>query len=256
MLKTYLVDGDKGGVGKTMTARVLTDALIQGELIGLQNSRVIALDADRTNPDFAGDGGYKKGGSIIMNGLIDLSLPKYWAELANAMEKYVKAGEAGEEIRLVISLPATVGKDVFFAKDGTAGEVMDYLNAVPVWVMGRTKDSVTQLQNRYEAMPKQFEHGMVVLNLFFGTRDRFQVWDASSIRSETVGSGDWIETELPELSDLVAARLGRTPYHVAMDSSRGEGGSQLGMGDILSIRSFRNYASAAISVAERVGARQ
>lgn len=253
MLKTYLVDGDKGGVGKTMTARVLTDALILGESIGLPNSKIICMDADRTNPDFAGENGYTTEGPIIGTGLIDLGLPKYWAELANKMEDYVKAGAAGEEIRLVVSLPATVGKDVFFTRDKTAGEVMGYLNAVPVWVMGRTKDSVTQLQKRYEAMPKQFEHGLVVMNLFFGTRDRFQVWDTSDIRAQTVGIGSWLEADLPELSDLVASRLGRTPFHVAAETGDAEGGVKLGMGDLLSIRAFRNFATSAMAIAEKVG---
>lgn len=250
MLKTIIVDGDKGGVGKTTVARAIADAYVNAAETGLPACKIICLDADHTNPDFCGPGGYEQDGKIHNTGLINIDEPKAWLELVNALEGVIAAAEE-EEIRIIISMPATAKRS--FAGDGEVAQVLSMLNVVPVWVMGRTADSVTQLQARIESMPRQFERGVVVTNLFFGPRDKFAVWDASATREGIIGSGEWLETSLPELSDMVVTKVGRTPYHKAITTGIGAGGQKLGMGDMIGLRAFSARAGAAMSIIEKIG---
>jgi len=251
MLKTFLVDGDKGGVGKTTVARVIADTFVNAAANGLPACKVVCLDADHTNPDFCGEGGYMPDTKIHDTGLVNLDEPKNWLELVNALEGIIAEAEE-EEVRIIISMPATA-KRAFESGSGEVAQVLSMLNTIPVWVMGRTKDSVTQLQSRIDAMPRQFEHGLVVTNLFFGTRDNFVLWDGSATKKELIGSGEWLETSLPELSDLIVTKIDRTPYHKAIESGTGTGGQKLGMGDIIGLRAFGTRAAAAMSIVEKIG---
>lgn len=251
MLKTFLVDGDKGGVGKTTVARAIADAYANAAANHLPACKVVCLDADHTNPDFCGTGGYVPDSRIHDTGLVNLDEPKNWLELVNALEDVIAAAKT-EEVRVIISMPATA-KRAFESSNEEVMQVLNMLNAVPVWVMGRTADSVTQLESRVETMPRQYEHGLVVTNLFFGTRDKFVLWDTSAARKELIGSEDWLEASLPELSDLVVTKIGRTPYHQAIESGTGTGGQKLGMGDIIGLRAFSSRAGAAMAVVEKIG---
>ncbi len=250
MLKTIIVDGDKGGVGKTTVARAIADAYANASDNGLPSCKIICLDADHTNPDFCGPGGYKQDNKIHNIGLVNLDEPKSWLELVNALEGVIASAEE-EEIRIIISMPATAKRS--FAGDGEVAQVLNMLNVVPVWVMGRTADSVTQLQARIDSMPRQFAQGVVVTNLFFGTRDKFVIWDSSATKKELIGSNEWSETSLPELSDMIVTKVGRTPYHHAILTGTGAGGQKLGMGDIIGLRAFSTRAGAAMSIIEKIG---
>jgi len=251
MLKTFLVDGDKGGIGKTMVSRIIADAYIKREATGLPLAKIVCLDADHTNPDFAGAGGYAADTSIFATGLINLDDPDNWMEMMNTVEPYLEMAET-EEVRIIVSLPATIQR-AFVTGSEAVGQAMEMLNAVPVWVVGDTQDSVMQLQKRYELMPRRFEHGIVVLNQKFGDRDKFVHWNGSAIQKELVGSGDWIETTIPVLGAATARRLGRTPFHIAEITRQGMGGEKLGLGDFIAVKAFRNVATVDMSCVEKIG---
>lgn len=251
MIKTFVVDGDKGGVGKTTVARVIADAYVNAADNNLPTAKIICLDADHTNPDFCGSGGYAIDDKIFGSAMVNLDEPKNWLELVNTLESAIEVAKSGEEIRVIISMPATA-KRAFESSAGEIEQVLNMLNAVPVWVLGRTADSVRQLQSRIDLMPRQFAHGIAVTNLFFGNRDKFVIWDGSPTKGDTVGTGEWLEASLPELSDLVVTKLGRTPYHTAVLSGFGSGG-KLGMGDIIGLRAFSSRAGAAMAAVEKIG---
>ena len=99
MLKTFLVDGDKGGVGKTTVARVIADTFVNAAANGLPACKVVCLDADHTNPDFCGEGGYMPDTKIHDTGLVNLDEPKNWLELVNALEGVIAEAEE-EEVRI------------------------------------------------------------------------------------------------------------------------------------------------------------
>ncbi len=250
MLKTYMVDGDKGGIGKTMVSRIIADTFIKKEN-GLPDAKVICFDADHTNPDFCGNGGYVQDDSIFSIGLVNLDDPDNWMEMMSTVEPYLEMAET-EEVRIIISLPATIQR-AFTTGSEVVGQAMEMLNAIPVWVVGDTEDSVTQLEKRYEIMPRRFEHGIVVLNQKFGNRDKFIHWNGSDIQKEIIGSGDWIETTIPVLGAATARRLGRTPFHVAESTRIGFRGEKLGLGDLIAVKAFRNVATADMACVEKMG---
>lgn len=250
MLKTFMIDGDKGGIGKSLVSRIVADAYIKGGN-GLPEAKIICLDADHTNPDFCGEGGYQADEFIFNDGLVNLDDPEKWMEMMNTVEPYIEMAET-EEVRLIISLPATIQR-AFTSGSEAVGQAMEMLNAVPVWIIGDTPDSVAQLQKRYDLMPRRFEHGVVVLNQHFGNRDKFQYWNGSATQKALVGSGDWIETTIPVLTGAAKARLGRTPFHIAEATRKGHQGERLGLGDLITVRAFRNVATHDMSCVEKLG---
>lgn len=251
MLKTFLVDGDKGGIGKTMVSRIIADAYVRQEALGLPKAKIICLDADHTNPDFAGSGGYKLDDHIFASGLVNLDSPEQWMEMLNTIEQYIELAQA-EEVRIIISLPATIQR-AFIGGSEEIGQAMEILNAVPVWVVGDTQDSVMQLEKRIELMPRRFQHGVVVLNQKFGSRDKFVHWNGSQLQKDIIESGEWIETTIPVLGAATARRLGRTPFHVAEATRTGFNNEKLGLGDHIAVKSFRTVATVDLSCVEKLG---
>ena len=251
MLKTFLVDGDKGGIGKTMVSRIITDAYVRHEATRLPAAKIICLDADRTNPDFAGAGGYGVDEYIFTTGLVNLDDPENWMEMMNMMEPYLEMSQT-EAVRIIISLPATIQR-AFTTGSEAIGQAMEMLNAVPVWVVGDTQDSVMQLEKRIELMPRSFQHGVVVLNQKFGARDKFVHWNGSQIQKDIIESGEWIETTIPVLGAATARRLGRTPLHVAEATRTGFNGEKLGLGDLIAVKSFRTVATVDVACVEKMG---
>lgn len=250
MLKTFLIDGDKGGVGKTMVSRIITDTYIRHNG-SIPECKIICIDADHTNPDFGGEGGYKADEHIFMSALINLDEPESWFELVNKLEPYIEIAQT-EEVRIIINLPATIQR-AFLSGSEAVGHAMSIFNCIPIWVLGDTSDSVLQLQKRYELMGKRFEHGVAVVNLKFGTKDKFVHWNGSDTRNDLVESGDWLETSIPVFSPAIARKLGRTPFHVAEENRVGADGIRLGLGDQIGVRTFRNYACAAMAGVETLG---
>lgn len=136
MLKTFLIDGDKGGIGKTLVSRIVADAYVKHEATGLPDAKIICFDADITNPDFTGDGGYASDGEIFATKMINLDDPENWMEMMNAVEPYLEMAQT-EEVRIIISLPATIQR-AFVTGSEAVGQAMELLNAIPVWVVGNT----------------------------------------------------------------------------------------------------------------------
>ena len=233
-----------------MVSRIITDTYIRHHA-GIPECKIICIDADHTNPDFAGEGGYKKDDHIFASRLANLDDPENWFGLANTLEPYLEMAET-EEVRIIINLPATIQR-AFVAGSEAVGHVMNVFNCIPIWVLGDTDDSVLQLQKRYELMGKHFEHGVAVVNLRFGTRDKFVHWNSSDTRNDLVESGDWLETSIPVFSPAIARKLGRTPLHVAEEFRVGADGARLGLGDLLGVRTFRNYACTALACVETLG---
>ncbi|MGO9446785.1 MAG: hypothetical protein ACLPXB_18710 [Thiobacillaceae bacterium] len=249
MLKTFIVDGDKGGVGKSMVARTLVDMYCHPELVG-QACQLIVLDADRANPDLCGTGGLKAGGAIARTELVNLDDEGGWIKLGNLVDPFIKRPQ---EFRVVVNMPAGIGTRVFDGSIPLVSEVLDHINAIPVWVLNRTNDGINALEARCRSLPRQYGYGVVVTNLFHGSRDKFSVWDSSPLRQELIHEGHWVETELPEMYDLLAHNLGRMPLDKA--ETFGPGGIQLGFGEKLSLNVWRRAAWESLKVIESLGER-
>ncbi len=253
MLKTIFVDGDKGGVGKSLVARALVDMfLFGGPVVGLhQPPKVVVFDADRSNPDVCGDGGFEVQGNITATHLTNLETDVGWSEFGDKMDQYVSLG-AQTDIRVVVSMPAQIGPKAFDGSIPLVGEIMREVNAVPVWVMSRTQDCINALEFRRKTMTERYASGVVVKNLFFGAGDKFNLWKESDLRSQIIEHGEWAEVEFPEFNDVLLHAIGRKPFQDAIENGTSSG-NPLGMGSRLSLQTWRHAVWQALSMVEIVG---
>ncbi|MDR2853187.1 MAG: hypothetical protein LBV61_09085, partial [Burkholderiaceae bacterium] len=176
MLRTYLVDGDKGGVGKSLTARALAHYLLTQEP---ETRPVIAvIDADMSNPDVCGKDGLSTQNSPAIDStqIVDLSLEQGWIELANTIDALQRQHE-GEEIRVVVNMPAQIGSRAFQNTIPIVNEVLAQGNAFPIWLLSRVEDAIRTLEERIKAMPARFQTGLILLNTFFGAPGKFTRWN-------------------------------------------------------------------------------
>ena len=252
MIKTYFMDGDKGGVGKSFAARAIADMLMQSERFRLPRpiSRLLVVDADESNQDVCGYGGFAPEAvndcqvDIMMQGIVT---PEQWTFVGNEVSKKIDKWAEEEENRIVFSLPAGAGLAIAQASEVT--EIMGALNAAHVWVIGTDHESVRQLQERLDRFPKFYERGFVILNMRHGTRDKFSFWDQSATRTQAIDSG-WREIELPVLTPFVASELSRTPLHQAESNRAINGGGKLGLGSFIAVKTFRGIAGARLAEME------
>jgi len=249
MLKTIFVDGDKGGVGKSLVAKAIADMYLHGSKeFRLPEAQVVIVDADRANPDLCGTGGFKMGGRLAETHYAALDTEEGWREFGDKMEPYI---DTEEEIRVIVSMPAQIGPRAFEGDIPLVNEVMRVVNAVPVWVLSRTRDSIDALDFRLRNMPARYTHGVVVKNLFFGASEKFGLWQESAARLQTIVEGNWMEVELPEMNDILLHMIGRAPFQTALEQGTAKG--QLGLGSRLSLETWRRTAWGNLMAVELVG---
>ena len=247
MLKTFIIDGDKGGVGKSLAARALVHHFLSQE--EEQRPRLVVYDADLSNPDVCGEGGLRPGGGIASTALLDLSTESGWIDLGTKLAMLGAAAQTAE-YRIIINMPAQIGTRAFDGSIHIVGEVLREANAVPVWLLSRTQESIRALDYRLRNMPARYEAGIVVKNLFFGSEDKFVLWQTDPLRQRLVDEGAWVETELPEMNDQLAVMIGRRPFHEVLTS--GIDGRPLPYGYRLALQSWLKRAGAALEPIESV----
>ena len=158
MLKTFIIDGDKGGVGKSLAARALVHHYISQP--GEARPRVIVYDADLSNPDVCGEGGLGASASIMATALIDLSTENGWIDLGTRVAAIAAAAEKSD-YRIIVNMPAQIGTRAFDGSIHIVSEVLREANAVPVWMLSRTQESLRALSYRLRNMPARLRirHG-------------------------------------------------------------------------------------------------
>ena len=259
MIKTYFVDGDKGGVGKSFTARAIADMLMQSERFNLLHpvKRLLVVDADESNQDVCGKDGLdhlEMVNDCQIDGMMrGIETAEQWMIAGNEVAEKIQNWPEDEEGRIVFSLPAGAGLEIARASEIT--EIMGALNAVHVWVIGTDYESVRQLQNRLDQFPKFYERGFVILNMRHGTRDKFVHWNKSETRDQAIDGG-WREIELPVLTPFVAAELSRTPLHRAEMDKVTSKGKKLGLGSLVAIKTFRGVAGARLAEMEKAASQE
>lgn len=108
-------------------------------------------------------------------------------------------------------MPAQIGTRAFDGSIPIVNEVLREANG-PVWLLSRTQESLRSLAYRIRNMPSRYEQGLVIKNLFFGSTDKFMLWEKDELHDLVTGGG-WLETELPELNDSLTVMIGRKPFH-------------------------------------------
>ncbi|MDA8255251.1 MAG: hypothetical protein M0Z99_06380 [Betaproteobacteria bacterium] len=248
MLKTFIIDGDKGGVGKSLAARALVHHyLTQADA---ERPRIVVYDADLSNPDVCGDGGLKSGNGIMGTAMLDLSNENGWIDFGTRVATLTAAAEK-VDYRIIVNMPAQIGTRAFDGSIHIVNEVLREANAIPVWLLSRTQESIRALNYRLRNMPARYEAGLIVKNLFFGQSDKFGLWSADELQQQLIDEGAWVETELPELNDQLAVMIGRRPFHeVLKDGIDGRG---LQFGYRLALESWLKRAGTAMAKIEELG---
>jgi hypothetical protein len=178
----WAFDGKIGGVGKSVAAAACVE-----RLASIGEFAVIEADVNNNLASYT-EGLAKKVWQV------DLLATSGWLDLASALE-----AETAAEI--VLSLPA--GSDTA----GHAAILGDVLadtkrQMALVWMMNRTPESVALLGHAVEAFANTSVNLIAARNLFFGTQQKFAIWNGSTARKAFLKAGG-TEIDFPELDDSV-----------------------------------------------------
>ncbi len=246
-LKTFIIDGDKGGVGKSVVVKALVYYQLQKP--AEERPRIVVYDADLSNPDVCGEGGLKAGEGIAAAALIDLSTESGWIDFANHVSKIIAMAQTTDYV-IIVNMPAQIGTRAFDGSIPIVNEVLREANAVPVWLLSRTEESIRALNYRIRNMPARYATGVVVKNTFFGAADKFLLWDKDTTRKDLVEEGAWLEACLPELNDQLTVNIGRRPYHEVL--MKGIDGRALELGNRLALKGWLDKTTKALSVVDQI----
>lgn len=218
-MTAFIIDGDKGGVGKSFVARAVADYLITHKADG----KVVVVDCDPSNADVVGGDGFSEtetvGGVEVLGLRSPVSSLEDWF---STVDRAVKLASPGTDF--VFSLPAGAGLYI----NDTVLEMFGLVAPVhTVWVMGKDKSSIEQLSERIYRAPMFYEHGIVALNEHHGPMGRgtFNLWMQDQIRSNIVkpghkpGHDGWNEVIVPPLNAFITKLIGNMPFHRAVARS-------------------------------------
>ena len=241
MLKVFLVDGDKGGVGKSIAARLLIHYHVT--LPAEVRPSIYVIDSDRSNPDIGGTGGYVEDpqAGIAAVALLDLSDEDGWIDLVKRFGEFV---EDENEHRVIVSLPSQIGTRAFSGEIAIVREAMRALNMIPVWVRSRTKECLAALEGRQIALPHRYDRGVAVRNLFWGRAREFYRLENSELRKSLMSSG-WADVTLPAINETVLDGIERAPLHTIIPP---DGHKVLDLGTDMSLRASVGAAMPSMKV--------
>ena len=249
MIKSYLVDGDKGGVGKSFASRCLVDSFINCEVSGMPKiDKLIVIDADPMNPDVVCESGYKN--EVVNNvKIIGLQRPikseDDWLNLINELAE-TQINET-DDIRLVFSLPSAAGLYI----TESVLSLMALMNPMPIWVMGIDASSTNQLETRVSKSPMFYQGGVVLINLKHGAGKSFEFWDKSNIRKRLLSGEDysWMELELPAMMPRAAELIGSMPLHTVIEKGN-VAGSGVAIGTRTVAQTYRGIVGRKLAALE------
>jgi len=186
MKRLILVHGDKGGIGKSTTARALLDWSIR------QERHYTAFDSDHRNPHL-----FRYYDAIHPVKRVDVmsqgGIDPVFNELATG------------DRNVLVDLPAGVGTSLErLFQEVDIGDALAELGAraTLVVVISRLKDSIEVLRLTMEAFKDVPTDYVVVKNLYFGDSDKFTRYEHSKTRKDALAKGA-VEINMPDLLDDV-----------------------------------------------------
>ncbi len=250
MIRTYFVDGDKGGVGKSMIARAIVDMLIQSERFLLPPvDRLLIIDADPTNADVCCPGGFVDetvGKTQIIAIRHSIRFADDWYAIISMLDDH-KLDRDNENNRVVFSLPAAAG--LVLAENTDVFEMMEAFNGFPVWVLGNERSSVEQLEKRIEAAQHRYAQGFAVRNLKHGVAASLSYWNNAETRKNVLAWG-WQEIDHPVLASSIAVEIGHVPAHVVERDKINASGTRAMLGTQIAISGYRSACGNRLKVLE------
>ena len=185
------VNGDKGGVGKSIVARILAALLIR------YSYSVIGIDGDARNGHL----------ERFQSGVMPVSRP-YLRVPAGWDALFADWNAAPDDSVILIDLPGNVG-DALERQMHRMQEIAEALERkiLHVWVMDEEEDSITLL-NRVKNLAAP-ERTLIVLNgRFADSPSAFVLWAESQLRAELLAAGA-METYVPAMPIRPRTKIAR-----------------------------------------------
>ncbi|NJN48149.1 MAG: protein mobD [Candidatus Competibacteraceae bacterium] len=185
----FLIGGSKGGVGKSMVAIALLDALYQRE------EPTLLIETDTSNPDVWR---IHETQPDLVSEPLDLDKKDGWIMLVNICVEHPE--------RTVVINTAARNNQGASAHGPMLNHALQELQRrlVTLWVINRQRDSLELLQEYLTALPGSVTH--VVRNGYFGPIEKFELYNRSQIRTEIEARGGQ-SLIFPELADRVSDDL-------------------------------------------------
>jgi hypothetical protein len=183
--RLYWVGGSKGGVGKSLVAMTVLDALLE------RGEAPLLVECDTSNPDVA-----KVYSAGVRTELINLDEADGWIHLVNVCD-------ANPDLAVVVNTAAR-NNDAVSRFGVTLDSSLEELGRqlVVLWVINRQRDSVELLKQFVEAVPRALVH--VVRNGHWGVEAKFELFNESRVRRELVEARGGHCVTFPDLADRVA----------------------------------------------------
>ncbi len=193
----YYISGNKGGVGKSVIGLSFLDYLLAlGE-------KPLLIETDTGNPDV---GQTYKG--LVETVFLDLDERENWLALSEKIQNL-----AGDR-PAVISCGAR--SNLAFKQSGTQflfalAEMLRPFETL--WPINRGRDSVSALAE-YLGYLGTAGRIHVIRNLYYGTREKFELFNNSKTREKVLATGGTV-LDFPDLADRVYDTLNRSRLPIA-----------------------------------------
>ncbi|MGJ5629068.1 hypothetical protein [Nostoc sp. CALU 1950] len=193
--RLVIVDGGKGGVGKSMWTRGFLQTCID------EKRRIVAVDADNSNPDllrYYGENGEHcqiQQLNIFKDGSIDRFFDQVKIMMEPELDTYNQLPPP--ESLFLLELPPQSRQifKKFIEQEFLETAANDYdIRVTMVVVISRVSDSVKQLIDLYSFCGNKVDY-IVVRNLFYGEESEFSRYSNSSIVQEI--KQDLLKAEIP-----------------------------------------------------------
>ncbi len=221
-IKTFLVDGGLPGSGRSIATRMLADMYQHSdEFISAsqgmipENCRVYVWDA-ANDPET--DTGYRiwheQGRATVHAGRIgtDTGAKAY----ETLIELAFSAAKDGP-VRFIIDLPAV--QDSQMLVKALKPELLEELNACPVWTLTRHPMSLALLADRVQAFGDVWrKQGVVLRNTWYAPAVDFTEWETSQVRQFLVDKCGWLDLRMFCLSDWLQQEMAlKVPINMPLD---------------------------------------
>jgi len=185
----YFVGGDKGGVGKSLVAMALIDYLAG------KGQPLVLVETDTSNPDVYRS--YESEAGVLAES-IDLDRADGWITAVNLFDRHPD--------RAVVINTAARNHVGLTAYGATLHDALPDLRRplICLWVINRQRDSLNLLKTFADTMPDATIH--VARNLYWGTPEKFELYNGSNLRDELETRGGQT-LDFPDLADRVADDL-------------------------------------------------
>lgn len=182
----YMVNGSKGGVGKSIFSMAIIHYL------GKRDQKVLLIDADTANPDVG-----KAYGKTIETRYINLDERDGWMDLVNCLAEEL-------DHTVVINTPARSSEGVkLYGALLTESLAEIKRDLVTLWVINSQRDSLQLLKEYMDTVNTGTTH--VIRNLYHGPERKFELYNNSKIRTAVEAQGKTLN--FPEVADRISDQL-------------------------------------------------